>query len=246
MKSIGRILELWRYPVSSLPGELCQALDAQPGGIIGDRRFALFDAETGLAASPEREPRWRPALFLTCGHDETGHVCIGLPGETAMRLNDPALPDALSGYFGFSVNIGSYEATDEPLDRQLPVVSNRYDVSDIHIVTTASLTQLADIGAFAELDQRRFRPTILVETPEADGFVENDWIGRTLHIGDTVLKVTEPAKRCGMTMIAQPGIAEQPEVLRHILRYNRRNLGVYCAVQNAATLSVGLDVYAEA
>jgi uncharacterized protein YcbX len=37
------------------------------------------------------------------------------------------------------------------------------------------------------IEARRFRPNIVVSTGSEDpGFVENDWIGRTVVIGDTV------------------------------------------------------------
>jgi uncharacterized protein len=53
-------------------------------------------------------------------------------------------------------------------------------------------------------EARRFRPNIVLSTGSEDpGLVENDWIGRTIVIGDTVrLAITEPCPR-GL-MIALP------------------------------------------
>ncbi|WP_164844744.1 MOSC N-terminal beta barrel domain-containing protein [Brucella pituitosa] len=53
-EKIGRVREVWRYPVSSLGGETLASITVSPEGIAGDRRFALFDPETGLAAAPEK------------------------------------------------------------------------------------------------------------------------------------------------------------------------------------------------
>ena len=47
MRKIGRVREVWRYPVSSLGGETLASITVSPEGIAGDRRFALFDPETG-------------------------------------------------------------------------------------------------------------------------------------------------------------------------------------------------------
>ena len=43
-----KVAELWRYPVKSLLGERLEAASLAAGGLDGDRRFALYDVETGL------------------------------------------------------------------------------------------------------------------------------------------------------------------------------------------------------
>jgi hypothetical protein len=42
-----------------------------------------------------------------------------------------------------------------------------------------------------------------------------------------------------MTLIAQPGLSADPEVLRTVVRHNRRNLGIYCDVITPRTLEIG-------
>ena len=49
-----------------------------------------------------------------------------------------------------------------------------------------------------------------------------------------------------MTLIAQPGLEEQPEILRTILRHNRRNLGIYCTVTVDGAISIGDPAVVEA
>jgi len=83
-------------------------------------------------------------------------------------------------------------------------IENRYAPSALHILTTASLHKLSQLGSVGQTDRRRFRPSILIESDETNVFLENDWIGRTLHIGDICTTVLEGTKRCGMTLIAQP------------------------------------------
>ncbi|MEH6689955.1 MAG: MOSC domain-containing protein [Pseudorhizobium pelagicum] len=112
-------------------------------------------------------------------------------------------------------------------------------------MTTASLDHLAGIGAAGVLDRRRFRPSVLIESFDGEGFVENDWIGRTLRIGEAEIAVTEPTRRCGMTLLAQPGVAEDPNVLRTIMRHNGRNFGAYGTPAAESRIAVGDPVYAE-
>ena len=51
-----RVLELWRYPVKSLQGERLEVATVTTAGIEGDRRFALFDIDTGFGLTARRVP----------------------------------------------------------------------------------------------------------------------------------------------------------------------------------------------
>ncbi|RKE86575.1 MOSC N-terminal beta barrel domain-containing protein [Rhizobium sp. AG855] len=245
MKQIGRVVELWRYPVSSVGGQSLQQLEVTPTGIPGDRRFALFDPASGLAAAPEREPRWRPALFLEALRDDSALLPqLRFPDGDSVWLDDSRLAARLEAHFGFAAGIGAYGGLDDGADMRFPIVSNRYAPAPLHLVTTASLRQLAAAANVPHPDHRRFRPSILIETDESEGFLENSWIGQDITIGSTPVSVTEPTRRCGMTMIAQPEIDEQPEILRGIMRHNARNLGVYATVGAPVTIAIGDRVYA--
>jgi len=57
------------------------------------------------------------------------------------------------------------------------------------------------------------------------------------------VQATEETKRCGLTLIAQPGFKEEPEILRNVVRHNRRNFGIYCAVSTPGTIAVGDRAY---
>jgi uncharacterized protein YcbX len=241
MRKIGRVREVWRYPVSSLGGEALTAISVSPEGIEGDRRFALFDPETGLAAAPEKETRWRPALFITASQPATGLPVLRFADGAEHALDDGALPDRLAEHFGFPVAIGLVGSG----DYRFPVVSNRYKPAPLHLVTTASVSALADVSGLSPIDPRRFRPSVLIETEDDPGFMENDWVGHTVRIGEAEIHVTEASRRCGMTLVAQPGLAEEPDVLRGIMRHNKRNLGVYATPTEGVTISVGDAVYAE-
>lgn len=109
----------------------------------------------------------------------------------------------------------------------------------MHVLTTASLRRLAEIDPEADVDVRRFRPSVLIDMEDVNGFAESEWLGRRVRLGDIALQIHEQTKRCGLTFISQPGIAEQPDILRNIVRHNRRNLGVYCNVENGGLIRPG-------
>jgi uncharacterized protein YcbX len=94
---------------------------------------------------------------------------------------------------------------------------------------------------------RRFRPNIVVETPEQEQeFVENTWIGRTIALGDEVrLSVTDRCPRCVMTTLAQGDLPKDAGILRTAARHNQASVGIYASVLQVGILRRGDPVRLE-
>src|SRR5919109_422949 len=58
----GSVVALVRYPVKSMMGEELNSSEVLQTGLLGDRAYALVDAETGKVASAKNPRRW-PRLF---------------------------------------------------------------------------------------------------------------------------------------------------------------------------------------
>ena len=59
------------------------------------------------------------------------------------------------------------------------------DYAALHLIATATLARLAELRPESAFDVRRFRPNMIIASPEGDrGFVENGWVGRELAIGE--------------------------------------------------------------
>lgn len=71
------------------------------------------------------------------------------------------------------------------------------------------------------------------------GFSEFGWIGDAITFGGVEITVTQMIKRCGMTLIAQPELQKQPEILRAMLRNTNRALGVYCEPRAIGRIAIG-------
>ena len=99
---------------------------------------------------------------------------------------------------------------------------------------------------------RRYRPNVLVSEYEGDGFVENDWVGRSVALGSAgaAMQVSFPTMRCVMTTMAQPGLPRDLSLLQTIARTNRQTIfggewacaGVYGDVAGTGVVRVGDDV----
>jgi MOSC domain-containing protein len=100
-----------------------------------------------------------------------------------------------------------------------------FDLYPLSVLTTSTLDQLGDLEPQSRFDLRRFRMNMIVDTP-GHGFVENDWIGRTLAIGDDVrLGVALPDPRCVMPSLAQEDLPRDPRILKALAQHNRIDVG---------------------
>ena len=124
------------------------------------------------------------------------------------------------------------------------------DLFPVSLLTTSTLGRLQTLRPESRFDERRFRMNVVVDTP-ADGFVENEWTGRSLKIGESVrLAVFLPDPRCVMTTLAQGDLPKDTEVLRTLARNNRVEVagglypcaGVYAVVEAAGDLRAGDQV----
>ncbi|MBD2019108.1 MOSC domain-containing protein, partial [Leptolyngbya sp. FACHB-36] len=107
--------------------------------------------------------------------------------------------------------------------------------------TTATLNQLQSIAPASRFETRRFRPNLVIQPANgATGFVENEWVGRTLAIGDEVrLKIDTLCPRCVMTTLAQSELPNDLEILRTAMQHNGGNIGVYASVVQDGTIRRG-------
>ena len=124
-----------------------------------------------------------------------------------------------------------------------PPLGPYFDVYPLHLLTTASLAELARHAPGSAIDVRRFRPNILIETPAGrTGFIDAEWSGRTVAIGEARFKIEMPAMRCVMPTLEQDGLSKDPRVLRAIVREANQNLGSYATVSHGGAIAVGDEV----
>jgi MOSC domain-containing protein len=88
---------------------------------------------------------------------------------------------------------------------------------------------------------RRFRPNIVVQSDQSDAaFVETDWVGRELRVGDdVVVEITDHCPRCVMTTLPQGDLPKDSGILRTAARHNGVHVGVYGEVRGAGTVHRG-------
>jgi uncharacterized protein YcbX len=119
-----------------------------------------------------------------------------------------------------------------------------FDCAVVHLLTTATLNRLGELYPRGRFEARRFRPNIVVQPTTGDaGFIEDNWVGQTLAVGDDVrLSITGPCGRCVMTTLPQGDLPRDPDILRTAARHNHVKVGVYAAVVRGGMIRRGDSV----
>jgi uncharacterized protein YcbX len=238
---VGRVSELWWYPVKSFLGQKVDRVVVRPEGIPGDRGLALADARSGRVLSAKHVHK------LLEGRFESGKFL--LPDGTTFSEDDPRAVDALSSWLGRDVRIvraagdeksPEIEGEEGKVFRGEP--GGLHDDSPIHLVTTSTLAYLTSLYPSGRFDPRRFRPNIVIETGDAEGPVEQSWVGAEISIGAARFLVTKPCHRCVITTLPQEELSHDPGILRTVNQLADRETGVYLRARTEAGIDVGDEV----
>ena len=229
----GSVSALWRYPVSSMGGERLGRAPITGAGLEGDRIWGLLDADNERIASPGREKHF---IQVPRGHARfTGvGVAISADGLHWARPDDAAALAALSNLFGFMPVLKPFVPFGGEGFRP------RYEHAPIHLITTAGMRSLERDMQGSVIDERRFRPNIVVDWPDGpDAMPEQGWIGREIRIGEVVLRGREPCGRCGFITLEQDGLPLDVELLRTVVKRYGRHFGIYCDVLSTGEIRSG-------
>ena len=132
------------------------------------------------------------------------------------------------------------EHRDKVTDFSLPE-GTFFDTATVHLLTKATLECLQELNPQGRFEVPRFRPNVVVKSTDGSkGFVENDWLGRTIVIGDRVRpKIDLNCTRCVMTTLAQHDLPKDSGILRTAAQYNQVNVGVYASVLEGGKIRIG-------
>jgi uncharacterized protein YcbX len=189
------------------------------------------DAAAMLSAVIGREvviERAQPSQYTRAGIDP-GTIFGDVPIESVMpQLTVATMPDT------FALLNGTF-----------------FDSATMHLLATGTLAYMRSlVGEGAQIDARRFRPNIVVDTgATANGFVEDEWLGQTLEVGDgangdTVKIVAmKPALRCVMTTHRQEDLGRDLRIIRAAAQFHQATVGVFASVGATGTVRVGAPVF---
>ena len=227
------VAALTRYPVKSVVGEALTAVNVDRRGVEGDRLWAVRDADgkLGSGKSSRRFRKMDGLLSLSASYAGATPV-VAFPDGTSTRGDDPAVHERLSAHVGRAVRLARED--DVP----------HFDEADLHLLTTSSLARISELHG-SPVDARRARANLLVDNGTDAGFDEDDWVGRTVRIGDVELRILRPMERCVMVTMPQIGLPEARGLLARIGAANETNLGLVAEVVAPGRMRVGDPVVLE-
>lgn len=233
--NLGRISAIFRYPVKSMAGESLDVARLGWHGIEGDRRFA-FRRLTDKSDFPWLTASKLPELILykPVGLDSTTAeqlpTHVRAPDGRECELFSPELREDISKRFGSDVELMNLKA-------------GVFDEASISVITSSTV-QCIERESGRDVDLRRFRPNVVIETDSSvEPFAEDRWVGQTLMFGEgddsAVVKIYMKDERCRMVNL-DPDTAERDvQVMRTVVRLNQNYAGGYGTVLRAGELRVG-------
>lgn len=231
MALIGKISQLWRYPVKSMLGEQCQALRVDMRGVEGDRLYAVRNSD-GKFGSGKNTKRFQKidGLFGFEARYRENVPYIRFPSGKVLGGDNPAVHRLLSEML----------RQDVTLEREAEV--SHLDAGPLHLITSASLRWLSSKSSVADIDARRFRPNLVLEVGGST-LADLAWIGTRLRIGDEVeLLVSASTERCNMVTFAQSELPTEPNILRNLAQQTDLKFGIYASVLIPGTVRVNDSV----
>jgi uncharacterized protein len=226
-------------------------------GVAGDRAFFLMDAADKLISAT------RTACFLPywASFDPRSDVlAIGRGAETL--LEERVVAEEMARAHFFAERYARGRIVRGPWNRFLSELAGEpvrlvratgplggFDVHPVSLLSGASVRALTEDTPARPLDSRRFRMTVTVDGVPA--FTEDAWRGKALRIGDAVVRVTSPIRRCAAVQKDPDGAEERENALRRIKAVRGTmtsplgrglHLGVYADVEQSGYVRVGDEV----
>jgi uncharacterized protein len=263
MPGLGAVAAIRRYPVKSMLGEDLETVTLTASGLEGDRTVAVIDRQTGTVASAKHPRLWRGLLALAAQWDD-GCPRIIFPDGTFITADDSAASQLLSKFLHRDVRLSAERHAGATVERPAPedVIASGEDAdvpyatveigagtpggtfvdfAPVHLMTSATLAR-------AGAEMIRYRPNLVLDTPDGVPFAENEWTGREIVIGQVRLRVIIPTPRCAVPTLAHGALPRRNEAVRVLLEHNRIPvpghgtqpcLGAYAQVINPGVITAG-------
>ena len=245
MSAIGTVESLWRYPVKSMRGEELDEVFAGFSGVYGDRLFAFSSSASPkgfpfLTGREQRQmlryrPRFRqpekaarpinqaeaeklpPGVTPLYAAPDDLILDVETPTGDALAIDDSALIEALR------------QGIDAK--HQLTLLRSERALTDSRPLSIFGVQSARKLGEETGItvDKRRFRANIYLDL--AEGFAEDEFVGRSIRIGPKVIvSILERDPRCMMITLDPDTGEKEPALLKKVAQAHSGMAGVYGAV----------------
>ena len=253
MRSVARFCV---SPVKGMALHHPDAVELTTGGIAGNRRFYLVDESGELYSTADYEGlvRVHPTYDALAERLSLAFPDGSVAEGDANDLGDSAVTNfygrpvparEVRGPFGEAVSgLVGHRLRLLRTDRE----GDASDVEPLTLVSEASVADLATRGRRTEpLDSRRFRMNI--ELAGCEPYDEDGWDGKTVRIGEALVRVCGQVPRCVLTTLSPDTGRKDWDTLTQIAKFRPRiagdgglPFGVYARVETPGRAAIGDDV----
>lgn len=235
--------------------------DVERGGIRGAKKIPLLmqcsarSASDGSAHVVITLPDGQELSSRDANVDEVLSATLGrpvllqsLPADGSIHHFESGVPDSPDMLTEIRQILGREE--DEPLPDFAVFPSNisdfstppgtHYDCWPLLVMTSSAFKAMQKAVPDSVVDILRFRPSIVVDTPDETGHPEFSWKGRKGQLGSAVVEFLDPCPRCVMiTRRVTDDIPDDRAILRHVIRDLNQAAGIYASIVTPGKVSVG-------
>lgn len=225
-KKIGELMQFSARPAADGSQQVVITLPNGEEVNSDDKRVdAVLSGVLGRSVSLESLPSDGALEHFRRGPSDSTDVMEELRGIFG-RTEDEPLPD----FAAFPPEVSEFESPP----------GTHHDCWPLLVMSTSALEAMQKAVPDSVVDILRFRPSIVIETPDETGHPEFSWKGRTGQLGSAVVEFLDPCPRCIMiTRRVNDSIPEDRAILRHVVRDLNQAVGVYARIVTPGKVSVG-------
>jgi uncharacterized protein YcbX len=242
---------IYRFPVKGLHGEPLDAVSLMAGqGLPHDRRFAIARGDTRLDSTA---PRWLPKQWFVMLMRDTALARLDCRLDPAAGTIELCMPGTAPCLAAFGTVAGCEQIETYVNDVLGPRREGRARWVEAGETSFTDVPQnclsLINLESVRELDGRmgrpvdplRFRANLYVRG--APPWVEFDWVGREIRIGDVTLAIPARIPRCAATAVDPATGVRDVNVVKGLrAAYGHYDMGVYAEVTRGGRLTLGDEV----
>jgi hypothetical protein len=153
---------------------------------------------------------------------------VETPDGEFLEINDPSLIDFLRAGIEHSNGVSLLRS-----DRAMT------DCAPLSLFSLQTVRQLERESGIP-IDKRQFRANVYLDLSDSAGFLEDQFVGRSLRLGSKVLvSITKLDGRCMMITLNPDTAEKSPEVLKTVAQKHDGKAGLYAAVLSEGIVRKG-------
>ncbi|KIL49100.1 MOSC domain-containing protein [Jeotgalibacillus campisalis] len=236
---IGYVKEITRYPVKSFQGEKVEKTQVMDYGLYGDRSHAFKDEsrKDKFLTITQCHPMAQYKAEFSGGEplDFFPPLTITMPDGTKKKWGDPEIQEGLEALSGRPLSQVTYSPAHVPI--------GAIEEAHLLLITSSSLDRLSQVKG-ESVDGRRFRPNLVIDLLDDLPYSEENWVGKTLVIGENVqIRLTSTCTRCMIITVHPESAEKDSSILSTVIKERNNQFGVYASVLQSGEIRTGDEIH---